>query len=83
MTVRVNNPANDQHAGADAVRLTTHAFNTTARRIELPFSVQADGSLSVTLPVNSDVVPPGDWMLFAIGNNGAPSIATTVHINRI
>src|SRR5262249_16374139 len=46
-----------------------------------PFSVQADGSLSVTLPVNSAVVPPGDWMLFAIGNNGAPSIASTVQIN--
>ena len=60
---------------------TTHAFNTTARRIELPFSVQADGSLSVMLPVNSDVVPPGDWMLFAIGNNGAPSVASTVQIN--
>ena len=43
--------------------------------------MQADGSLSVTLPVNSDVVPPGDWMLFAIGNNGTPSIASTIHVN--
>ena len=59
---------------------TTHAFNTTARRVALPFSVQPDGSLSVTLPVNSAVVPPGDWMLFAIGNNGAPSIASTVQV---
>ena len=80
-TVRVDNPANIRTLALMPFGSTTHAFNTTARRIELPFSVQADGSLSVTLPVNSDVVPPGDWMLFAIGNNGAPSIASTVQIN--
>ena len=80
-TVRVDNPANIRTLALMPFGSTTHAFNTTARRIELPFSVQADGSLSVTLPVNSDVVPPGDWMLFAIGNNGTPSIASTVQIN--
>ena len=80
-TVRVDNPANIRRLALMPFGSTTHAFNTTARRIELPFSVQADGSLSVRLPVNSDVIPPGDWMLFAIGNNGAPSVASTVQIN--
>src|SRR5262245_31662245 len=80
-TVRVDNPANVRTLALMPFGSTTHAFNTTARRIELPFSVQADGSLSVTLPVNSNVVPPGDWMLFAIGNNGTPSIASTIHVN--
>ena len=79
--VRVDNPANIRTLALMPFGSTTHAFNTTARRIELPFSVQADGSLSVTLPVNSDVVPPGDWMLFAIGNNGAPSIASTIQVH--
>ena len=80
-TVRVDNPANIRTLALMPFGSTTHALNTTARRIELSFSVQADGSLSVTLPVNSDVVPPGDWMLFAIGNNGTPSIASTIHVN--
>jgi Galactose oxidase-like, Early set domain/Bacterial Ig-like domain len=80
-TVRVDNPANVRTLALMPFGSTTHAFNTTARRIELPFSVQADGSLSVMLPVNSNVVPPGDWMLFAIGNNGAPSLASTVQVN--
>ena len=80
-TVRVDNPANIRTLALMPFGSTTHSLNTTARRIELSFSVQADGSLSVTLPVNSDVVPPGDWMLFAIGNNGTPSIASTIHVN--
>ena len=79
-TVRVDNPANIRTLAIMPFGSTTHAFNTTARRVELPFSVQADGSLSVTLPANSAVVPPGDWMLFAIGNNDAPSIASTIQI---
>ncbi|WP_187436538.1 DUF4347 domain-containing protein, partial [Bradyrhizobium hipponense] len=80
-TVRVDNPANIKTLALMPFGTTTHSFNTTARRIELSFFVQADGSLSVTLPVNSNVVPPGDWMLFAIGNNGTPSVASTVHVN--
>jgi hypothetical protein len=80
-TVRVDNPANIRTLALMPFGSTTHGFNTTARRIELSFSVQADGSLSVTLPANSNIVPPGDWMLFAIGNNGAPSTASTIHVN--
>ena len=80
-TVRVDNPANIRTLALMPFGATSHAFNMTARRIELPFSVQADGSLSVTLPTNSNVVPPGDWMLFAIGNNGTPSIASTILVH--
>ena len=80
-TVRVDNPANIKTLALMPFGSTTHALNTTARRIELSFSVQADGSLSVTLPANSNIVPPGDWMLFAIGNNGTPSTASTIHVN--
>ena len=80
-TVRVDNPANIRTLALMPFGSTTHSFNTTARRIELSFSVQADGSLRVTLPTNSNVVPPGDWMLFAIGNNGTPSIASTILVH--
>src|SRR5262245_39481804 len=80
-TVRVDNPANIRTLALMPFGSTSHSFNMTARRIELSFSVQADGSLSVTLPTNSNVVPPGDWMLFAIGNNGTPSIASTILVH--
>src|SRR5262249_34200209 len=76
-----DNPANIRTLALMPFGSTSHSFNMTARRIELSFSVQADGSLSVTLPTNSNVVPPGDWMLFAIGNNGTPSIASTILVH--
>src|SRR5262249_40010343 len=82
-TVRVDNPANIRTLAFMPFDSSTHSFDTTARRIELPFSIQADGSLRVTLPTNSDLVPPGDWMLFAIGNNGAPSIASTILVHPV
>ena len=80
-TVRVDNPANIRTLALMPFGSSTHSFDVTARRIELPFSVQADGSLSAMLPNNSALVPPGDWMLFAIGNNGTPSIASTILVD--
>ena len=81
-TVRVDNPANIRTLALMPFGSSTHSFNMEARRIELSFSVQADGSLSVTWPTNSsDVVPPGDWMLFAIDENGTPSIASTINVH--
>jgi Ca2+-binding RTX toxin-like protein len=58
----------------------THSFDMSARRFDLPFTVQADGSLTVDLPANSNLLTPGYWMLFAINNNGTPSIASTVKV---
>ena len=55
-------------------------FNMSASRIELPFTVQADGSLLVDLPSNPNVLTPGYWMLFAINNDGTPSIASTIQV---
>src|SRR5262249_20659277 len=80
-SVLVDNPANIQTLALMPFGSTTHSFNMTARRIELPFTVQADGSLSATLPANSDVVIPGDWMLFAINKNGTPSVASTIQVH--
>src|SRR5262249_17548393 len=80
-TVRVDNPANIRTLALMPLVSETHGFSNTSRRIELPFSVQADGSLSATLPNNSALVPPGDLMLFAIGNNGTPSIASTILVD--
>ena len=78
-TVRVDNPANIRNTLAlMPFGSTTHGLSMTAGPIDPSFSVQADGSLSVTLPA---FVPPGYWMLFAIGNNGTPSIAWTLQVH--
>ena len=39
------------------------------------------GSLKVTAPPNSNIAPPGYYMLFLLNSSGAPSLATFVQVN--
>src|SRR5262245_36362199 len=59
----------------------THSLNMAASKVELPFSVEPNNKLVVQLPENSNVLTPGDWMLFAINKEGTPSIASSVKID--
>jgi hypothetical protein len=57
----------------------THAFDMSQRAIVLT----AGGSGSTiqgSTPLNSSVAPPGWYMLFAVSNQGVPSIATWVQL---
>jgi hypothetical protein len=57
----------------------THAFNMGQRFIPLTFSVSGTGSLAVTAPVDSNLAPPGNYMLFILDSKGIPSVAAIVH----
>ena len=50
------------------------------RFVELPFSVGANGTLTVDHPDNANLLTPGYWMLFAIDDNGVPSVAKTIKV---
>jgi hypothetical protein len=78
--MHVDDPASITTLALMPFGAVTHSFDMSARRLELPFTVQADGSLTVDLPGNSNLLTPGYWMLFAINNNDVPSIASTVHV---
>ena len=56
----------------------THCFNMGQRFIPLSFSA-GTGSLTVTAPVNANLAPLGNYMLFIVGTNGVPSVAAIVH----
>ena len=56
---------------------STHGFNQNQRFLPLAFT-QNTGSLSVTAPANSNLAPPGDYMLFLVDTNGVPSVASMV-----
>ena len=60
---------------------TTHGFNMEARFVELPFTVGANDTLTVDQPDNANILTPGYWMLFAIDDDGVPSLAKTVKVN--
>jgi len=60
---------------------TTHEFNQTQRFVALAFAPTADGTgLSVTLPTNPNLAPPGYYMLFILNGAGTPSVAHMIRI---
>jgi Ca2+-binding RTX toxin-like protein len=59
----------------------THSISMASQRIEVPFVVQPDGSLLADLPDNPNVLTPGYWMLFALDDDGTPSIAATIKVD--
>jgi hypothetical protein len=61
----------------------THSFDMDQRYVGLSFTVsQAGGSsgLTVTGPPNSNIAPPGYYMLFLINSTGVPSVASFVQV---
>lgn len=56
----------------------THAFNMSQRYLPLSFVV-GSGSLTITAPVDANLAPPGNYMLFILDTNGVPSVANIVH----
>ena len=55
----------------------THSFDQDQRFVPVTFSVVA-GGIQVNAPSNSNLLPPGYYMLFLISNAGVPSVAKFV-----
>jgi hypothetical protein len=58
----------------------THSFDMDQRYVGLSFTM-ASGSLSVTAPSNSNIAPPGYYMLFLVNQAGTPSLASWVQVS--
>jgi hypothetical protein len=59
----------------------THAINQNQRYVPLNFTRNDSGRLTVQLPTNTNLVPPGFYMLFLLNSNGVPSIAPIIKID--
>lgn len=57
----------------------THAFDSDQRYVPLTFT-PIGGDLNVQIPSNRNLAPPGYYMLFIVGTNGVPSVASFVKI---
>ncbi|WP_431782350.1 galactose oxidase-like domain-containing protein [Streptomyces chumphonensis] len=57
----------------------THVTNVEQRSVELEFTTTADG-VSVTLPEDPTLVPPGYYMVNVIDAEGVPSESVWVHV---
>ena len=58
----------------------THAFDMDQRLVGLNFTV-GNGVLNVTSPPNSNVAPPGYYLLFILNSSGVPSVAQFVQLS--
>jgi Domain of unknown function (DUF1929)/Bacterial Ig domain len=57
----------------------THAWNMEQRLVGLAFT-STSGVLTVNLPPNSNLAPPGYYMLFVLNSAGVPSMASFVQV---
>jgi hypothetical protein len=58
----------------------THSFDMDQRYVGLSFAA-GSGSLNVTGPPNSNIAPPGYYMLFLVNQAGTPSLASWVQVS--
>jgi hypothetical protein len=59
---------------------TTHSFDNEQRLIDLPFT-NVTGHLTLTLPTERTLAPPGWYLVFAINNTGVPSRAAWLQLS--
>src|SRR5262249_14440415 len=80
-TFTVQTPSADI-ASAIFIKLgsVTHSFDMDQRFVGLSFT-SSSGSLNITVPSNSNLLPPGYYMLFLVNSAGVPSIAKFVHVS--
>jgi hypothetical protein len=57
---------------------STHASNSEQRLVDVPFT--GSGSLKLTLPDDPRLAPPGWYMVFAISEDGVPSVARWLRV---
>jgi hypothetical protein len=69
-------------AGFSMIRMssTTHQINTDLRFLEPQFSETTPNEYQVQMHSNDNVLVPGYWMLFALDQQGTPSVSTIIHI---
>lgn len=57
----------------------THAFDMDQRLVGLSYTT-GSGTLLLTAPPNSNVAPPGYYMLFLLNSSGVPSVASFIQL---
>jgi hypothetical protein len=80
-TVDIPTPDAAHVAKARLIRTSTATHVTTVdmRDVALPMTKTPDG-VSVTVPPESTITPPGPYMLFLVSDQGVPSVAKVVDV---
>jgi hypothetical protein len=81
-TIQITTPQAGNLRWASLVKpgVTTHSFDCNQRLVDLEGMAQAGGVVSVTVPQNPNLLPPGWYMLFLVDNSGIPSVASWIRV---
>ncbi|MER5355908.1 galactose oxidase-like domain-containing protein [Kitasatospora sp. NPDC002551] len=81
-TARVTTPAPDGIATAKLVRPSsvTHATDVEQRSVALDITARTADGVTLTLPANPNLLPPGWYMLFVTDAAGTPSQARWIQV---
>jgi Domain of unknown function (DUF1929) len=58
----------------------THSSDPNQRYVDLPITVNGDGSLGLNVTSDDNIAPPGWYMLFVENGNGVPSVASWIQL---
>jgi len=75
----IQNPADIKTAKLIRPSAVTHATDVEQRSVDLPFTRTKDG-INVTVPENSNLLPPGWYMAFVTNQKDIPSTAFWVQV---
>lgn len=78
-TFNLSNPDDIKDAKLIRPSAVTHVTDVEQRSIDLPFARTVDG-ISVRVPDNANLVPPGWYMAFVTNKQDIPSAAYWVHV---
>jgi hypothetical protein len=78
--VKVSDPASIKYLRLMRPDNPTHVTDVNARSIGVSFTSAGNGYLRVTIPSNSNVIPPSYYMLFAVNGKGVPSTGHWVQV---
>jgi hypothetical protein len=59
---------------------TTHSSNAEQRLVDLPFQLTGAAAVTLTLPSDPHLAPPGWYLLFVVTRSGVPSQARWAHL---
>ncbi len=79
-TINTPSPGSIGKVALARLGAVTHSVNMEQRYVPLNFTA-GGGSITATAPLNSNIAPPGYYMLFVIGTDGVPSIASMVRVD--
>jgi hypothetical protein len=82
-SINVGTPNAASIASVSLIKLATvtHAFNIDQRYLPLQFTASGN-ALTVQLPANANLAPPGYYMLFIVDSNGVPSTGSMIRIHQ-